>query len=100
MKKKRFVTVVGGKHYLGAEVFSPGQVLICKKEPQNPHDAEAVWVGVSPSCQAGYLANSPYTVAKGTMSAGRLYDQVSDIFRVQVLFVAGSQVICRVCPEQ
>mgnify|MGYP003378813568 FL=1 len=100
MKKKDFVTVVGGKHYLGTGVFFPGQELICKKEPQNAHDAEAIWVGLNPSCQAGYLANSPSTVARGTMSAGRLYDRVPDRFRVRVLFVAGSQVICRVCREK
>ena len=92
-----WVTVTGGKHYLGMAVFTPGQVLWCRKEPQNSHDAEAVWVGRSPSCQVGYLANSPYTVARGTLSAGRIYDQVPAAFRIRVCFVAGNQVICRLC---
>ncbi|WP_279286024.1 MULTISPECIES: hypothetical protein [Eubacteriales] len=39
-------------------------------------------------------------IRSGRMSAGCLYDQVPDVFQVRVLSAAGSQVICRVCPEQ
>lgn len=44
----------------------------------------------------GYVANSPYTCATGTISAGRIYDYVPRKFMVQVMFITGSKVICRV----
>ena len=34
----------------------------------------------------GYLANSPDTVAGGTMSAGRVYDRVKKHFYIRVMF--------------
>lgn len=44
----------------------------------------------------GYTANSPHTTATGTMSAGRIYEQVKKKFIVEVMFITSSKVICRV----
>ena len=44
----------------------------------------------------GYIANSPYTTATGTMSAGRIYEKVKKKFVVEVMFITSSKVICRV----
>ena len=39
---------------------------------------------------------SPYTVAKGTLSAGRAYDQVKKKFYIRVLYICTNQIICKV----
>lgn len=44
----------------------------------------------------GYLANSPDTVAGGTMSAGRVYDRVKKHFYVRVMFTTFTKIICRI----
>ena len=46
--------------------------------------------------KVGYVGNSCRTVAKGTKSAGRIYDKVGDKFSVRVCFVTGGSVIAEV----
>lgn len=43
----------------------------------------------------GYVANSPNTVAGGTMSAGRIYDHVRKKFYARVMFTTSSKIICK-----
>ena len=42
----------------------------------------------------GYVANSPYTVAGESYSAGRLYDKIGDIAEGTVLYVLPKGVLC------
>lgn len=72
----------------------------CVKEPDNLYDGEAIKVAMKEIGIVGYVANSAYTVAVGTMSAGRIYDKVGRKFRVEVMFITASQVICRVVDEK
>ena len=44
----------------------------------------------------GYVANSPYTVATGTKSAGGIAHKVKKKFTVEVMFITRSKVICKV----
>ena len=44
----------------------------------------------------GYVANTPYTAATGTLSASRIYEKVKKKFIVEVMFITSSKVICRV----
>ena len=44
----------------------------------------------------GYVANSVYTVIKGTNSAGYIAHLVNKSFIVEVMFITGSRVICKV----
>ena len=67
-----------------------------KKEPDNEYDEDAIQVLLPVYGKIGYIANSPYTVAKGTLSAGRAYDQVKKKFYVRVLYICTNQIICRV----
>lgn len=92
----KYVTIVGMNHYYGKGIFQVGDILRCKKEPDNPVDAEAIEVLLPILGKIGYIANSAYTVAKGTFSAGRLYDQVKKRFYVQILFICNNQMICEV----
>ena len=91
-----YVTVTGFSHYYNKKPFSIGNVLICTKEPSNKYDSEAIAVRLPIIGQIGYLANSSYNTAGGTMSAGRIYDKVEDKFYVRVMFTTQSKIICRV----
>lgn len=97
--KDVYVTITGFRHYYGLKPFKIGSLVRCKKEPGNPHDAEAIRAGLPMVGTVGYLANSPDTAARGTSSAGRIYDCVPGTFYVRVLFTTYTKVICRVEPE-
>ena len=90
------LTITGMRHYYGNGIIHVGDILRCKKEPENAYDAEAIQVLLPVYGKVGYIANSPYTVAKGTLSAGRAYDQVKKKFYVRVLYICTNQIICRV----
>lgn len=95
---KKYVSIVGFKYYCGKEPFVPGLMLQCVKEPYNPHDSEAIRVVLPnmPNVTLGYVANSVYTTANGTYSAGRLYDKVGESFPVKVKFVTNTVVIAKI----
>lgn len=94
--KERYVTITGTSHYYGMRPFSIGKKIKCVKEPSNLYDDEAIKVVMKEIGTVGYIANSAYTAAMGTMSAGRIYDKVMKKFWVEVMFITSSKVICRV----
>ncbi len=53
-------------------------ILTLKKDPDNCYDDEAIAVYDKNNVKVGYVANSVSTVARGTYSAGRLYDRMND----------------------
>ncbi|MGP1512838.1 MAG: DNA-binding protein [Gemella haemolysans] len=94
--KKDYITITGMKHFFGTTVFRVGDVISCEKEFDNDFDEEAIKVMMKAFGKVGYIANSSGTVAKGTKSAGRIYDKVGDKFFVRVCFVTGGSVIAEV----
>lgn len=95
-----YVTVVGFKNYHGEQPFVIGSYLLCKKEFDNECDDEAIAVySYSLKMKLGYVASGYHTRARGTVSAGRLYDKFLDTLPLRVCFVTSSKVICRVCGE-
>ena len=101
--KETYVTITGMNHYYGLRPFSVGKRIKCMKEKNNPYDDEAIKVVMKEIGTVGYIANSPYTAATGTMSAGRIYEKVKKKFTVEVMFITSSKVICRVvdgCKEK
>ena len=94
--KELYVTITGFKHYYGSAPFKVGRKIKCVKEPENPHDMEAIRATMKHIGTVGYVANSPYTVAVGTKSAGAIGHKVKRKFTVEVMFVTGTKVICRV----
>lgn len=94
--KEIYITITGMKYYYGLKPFSVGKKIKCIKEKNNPYDDEAIKVVMKEIGTVGYVANAPYTVATGTMSAGRLYEKVKKKFVVEVMFITSSQIICRV----
>lgn len=91
-----FITVTGFKHYYGEAPFKIGNLVRCAKDPENGYDSEAIKCVIPSLGTIGYIANSPETMARGTMSAGRVYDKVCSKFYARVMFATRTKIICRV----
>lgn len=94
--KELYITITGFKHYYGATPFKVGRKIKCVKETDNPYDTEAIKATMKHIGTVGYVANSPYTVATGTKSAGAIAHKMKKKFTVEVMFITGTKVICRV----
>lgn len=94
--KDLYITITGFKYYYGIAPFKIGQKLKCVKEPHNPYDSEAIKVTMKHIGTVGYVANAPYTKATGTLGAGGICPKVSKKFKVKVMFITSSKVICKV----
>ena len=93
---KKYVTVTGTKYYYDTKPFKVGSIIMCKKDYDNEYDDEAIRAYLPFIGTVGYIANSTHTVAKGTSSAGKIYDSVDNVFAVRVLFVVYNTVICEI----
>lgn len=94
--KEKYITITGFKHYYGLRPFAIGNLLLCTKDPDNFYDGEAIKASLPMIGTVGYVANSPDTMAGGTMSAGRIYDHVKKYFYARVMFTTFTKVICRI----
>jgi hypothetical protein len=94
--KEQYITITGMSHYYGHKPFKVGRKIKCVKEPKNPYDSEAIKCKVKHVGVVGYVANSSYTVATGTKSAGGISHKVKKKFTVEVKFVTAHSVICKV----
>lgn len=93
---EKFVSIVGVSHYFGTEIFSVGQKLKLTKDYENKHDDEAIMVELESVGKVGYVANSTHTVARGTKSAGRIYDQFEETIYCEVAFIVKDTVIAKI----
>ena len=94
--EKDYITITGMQHYFGTTVFKVGDVISCEKEFDNDYDEEAIKVMMKTFGKVGYVGNSCRTVAKGTKSAGRIYEKVGEKFFAKVCFVTSGSVIAEV----
>ena len=92
----KYITVVGCSTFFGTDVFKVGQIVYGVKEPDNSFDAEAIKVVSEADVPYGYIANSVHTVAKGCMSAGRIYDHFEDKIKLRILFIIRGSVIAEI----
>ncbi|MBR0420195.1 MAG: hypothetical protein IJI66_13625 [Erysipelotrichaceae bacterium] len=67
--------------------LKPGDRLILKKDRNNIYDDEAIIAYKENKTKVGYVANSVHSVARGTYSAGRVYDRVKDEIECIIRFV-------------
>ena len=100
MDEKIFVTIM--TRGAGVKV---GEKYVLGKDLDNEYDDEAIMVvpvedDEDDKCEcvveyeeAMYVANSVRTVARGTWSAGRLYDKLTEKSSVEILFVIGNAAI-------
>ena len=98
--KKIYFTVAGTNHYFGNEFLKPDMKVRLIKEPDNDYDKEAIKVELEGLGTIGYVANSPYTVAGESYSAGRLYDKIGDTAEGTILFVLNNGVLCCISDEE
>ncbi len=96
---KKFITIVGANHYHGTEVVKVGQILKLRKDYDNEHDEEAIEVTMSEHGKIGYVSNCYHTRAKGTNSAGRVYDTFGDTSFCKVRFIIRGVIIAEVINE-
>lgn len=99
MSGEIYFTVVGFSRYYDHKPFRIGALIRCRKEPENTFDGEAIRVSLPIMGTIGYIANSPQTLAGGTMSAGKLGTFVDDKFHARVMFTTRTKIICRVETE-
>ena len=97
---ERYVSIVGINHYYGAEIFKVGQKLLLKKDFENKYDDEAILAELESIGKVGYVANSYQTVAKGTRSAGRIYDTFDTECVGQVEFIVKDTIIVKFVPDE
>ena len=84
---KIFFTITGMNHHYGQKFMEKDLKVRLEKEPDNEVDREAIKVMLEGLGLIGYVANSPYTVAGESWSAGRLYDKIGDTAEGTVLYV-------------
>ena len=94
-----YFTLTGTKYYHGQEFLKPDMAVKLVKEPDNPHDREAIKVVLAGLGDIGHVANSPYTVLGESHSAGRLYDKIGDTATGKVLYVLPTGVLCTLDEE-
>ena len=92
----KYITVVGCSNFFGTDVFKVGQIVYGVKETDNSFDAEAIKVVSEADVPCGYIANSVHTVAKGCMSAGRIYDTFEEKIKLRILFIIRGSVIAEI----
>ena len=96
----KYITITGCDHYLGVQVLRVNQTLTLKKDLDNEYDGEAIAVYLERGMKVGYVAISIYTVARGTCSAGRIYDSFDMSCEVKVCFIIEDCAIAQVLPTQ
>lgn len=74
-----------------------GDILTLKKELDNIYDDEAIAVYTKDGFKCGYVANSVSTVARGTYSAGRIYDVIYEKNRCYIRFIFDAFAVAQLC---
>ena len=77
------------------KVIKVGRIIKLVKEIDNAYDDEAIHVEMRYIGKIGYIANSVHTVVRGTRSAGRLYDKITDTDYGKIRFITKNEIICK-----
>ncbi len=93
--KKIYFTITGTKYYYGKDFLEPGMKVKLEKEPENPHDPEAIKVTMKGLGLIGYVANSVNTVMGESWSAGRMYDRIGKKASGTVKMILPHGVLCK-----
>ena len=96
IERNIYITVLGFSKYHGSKPFKLDSLIKLVKVPENEYDPEAIACEMRYFGKVGYVANSTQTVAKGTMSGGRVYDKIEDPYFAKVKFVAQNTVIAKI----
>ncbi len=99
MDSRLFITLTHLNDFMGLEYFRPGMEVFLRKDPENLYDDEAVIVYGKEGRKYGYVANSVGTVARGTHSAGYVYEKIKDNAKCIVRFVTQEEAIAEIMNE-
>ncbi len=99
-RKKIYVTIDHIDDYGWYDHLNVNDELILKKEERNRYDDEAIAVFGKDGDKIGYVANSVNTVARGTYSAGRLYENMDEEILCRIMFKTQDQAIAVICEEE
>lgn len=88
-----FITIVEANCYLGVDSLYIGQELVLIKEPDNKYDAESIKIKTETGATCGYVANSIDSVARGTHSAGYIYNSIKEKQKCKIEFIVGETAI-------
>ena len=91
MDKKICVTINHLDDFESQLFLKTGDILILKKDRNNQYDDEAIITYSMNGYKCGYVANSVHSVARGTYSAGRIYDLIEDEARCTVRFILAEE---------
>ena len=100
MKENDFITITNIKEYIEIGMIKIGEVLHLKKEPENAYDMEAILVEDKNEIPIGHVANSVSSVAKGTHSAGYIYQSFKDSILCTVKFIYRDMIIAQLQTSQ
>lgn len=95
-----YITIQAFNKLHGSKPLVLNGIVKLVKEPNNKYDTEAIACEMRYFGKIGYVSNSTSTVARGTMSAGRLYDKISDEYFAKIRFIIGSDAICEVLSDE
>lgn len=95
-----YITILSFKNKHGSKALNIDGIVKLAKEPSNEFDQEAIACEVRHFGKIGYVANSTNTVTKGTMSAGRLYDKISDEYFAKIKFITDHNAIAEVLSDE
>lgn len=95
MKENDYITITNIKEYIEIGMIKIGEVLHLKKEPGNAYDMEAIVVENKNEIPIGHVANSVNSVAKGTHSAGYIYQSFKDSILCTVKFIYHDMIIAQ-----
>lgn len=91
-----YITIGHLAEFGGLSAINVNDSLILKKDLSNPYDDEAIAVYDLNGVKVGYVNNSVRSVARGTRSAGRIYDSFRAETGCRVLFMIDEIAIAEV----
>lgn len=95
-----FITVDEMDSFESRDLVRPGMKCLLEKEEKNLQDDEAIAVYLADShVKCGYVANSIASVARGTHSAGYIYQSFDQKTQCTVRFVYDSGAIAELVTE-
>ena len=95
-EKQIYVTINHLDDFCACPHLRVNDLLTLKKDRNNVYDDEAIAVYDEKDHKCGYVANSVSTVARGSYSAGRLYDVMEEEGRCRVCFILDGNVIAEI----
>lgn len=91
-----YITIQSFNNLHGTKPLKIDGLVKLVKEPDNKYDTEAIACEMRYFGKIGYVSNSVNTVVKGSMSAGRIYDKITDEYFAKIKFITSSIAIAKV----